>query len=373
MSFIKVLDIFYSSICNEIDTEENFLKRIDKKLDFVPVRVVKTLKYIDKYHINKLIYGLFCIVLFFLFPIYFLSKIKFNFKNKYWFNNKKINMVLVADNRIESLYKKIDVLDNLKVIFININQINRDYYIDVNSFVGLKIIIKSYIYSIVSLFYIVFRLKRKTDLPQIYVAFDWFKTYFALKEIVSYADNIYFSNHYDRWSTMFDFLFKDNNLVLIQHGILPDNLSLTYKLKNLKTIYCFDEKSKNIFKKLFECSITNFKTIDLKLNLTYVRSLKKTILIIGQPHSMEREIQIIELLKEIYSVYIKPHPLYDNSKYKIDGTELVLDSDFFPKVDMALTYESTLGLEYEISGVNVIWWKEMTNQQIVDEIVKNLK
>lgn len=44
MLFIKVLDIFYNSICNEIDAEEHFLKRIDRKLDFVPVRVVKTIK-----------------------------------------------------------------------------------------------------------------------------------------------------------------------------------------------------------------------------------------------------------------------------------------------------------------------------------------
>lgn len=373
MLFIKVLDIFYNSICNEIDAEEDFLKRIDRKLDFVPVRVVKTIKYIDKFHINKFIYSLFCIILFFLFPIYFLLKIKLNFKSKYFFNNKKTNIVLVADNRIESLYKKIDVLDNSKVTFININQPNRDYYVDINSFVSLKIIIKAYIYSIISLFFIIFRLNRKTDFLQVYVAYEWFKTYFTLEELVSYSDNIYFSNHYDRWSTMFDFLFEKNNLVLIQHGILPDDLTLTYKLKNLNTIYYFDEKSKNTFSKLFECTKTNFKTINLKLNLIPIESDKKTILIIGQPHSIEKEIEIIESIKNLYSIYVKPHPLHDNSKYKIKGVELILDKDFFPKVDIALTYESTLGFEYEISGVTVLWWKEMTNQEIVEEIIKNLK
>lgn len=373
MSFIKVLDIFYNSICNEIDAEEDFLKRMDKKLAFTPVRAVKSIRYIDKFHINKFFYGLLCVLLFFLFPLYFLFKIKLNFKSKYLLDNKKINIVLVSDNRIESLYKKVDVINDSKMVFININQINKDYYIDINSLVGLEKIIKSYIYSIASLFYIIFRLNRKTDFLQVYVAYDWFKTYFVLKEIVTCADNIYFSNHYDRWSTMFDFLFKENNLVLIQHGILPDNLTLTYKLKNLNTIYCFDEKSINIFLKLFECTRTNFKTIHLKLNLTPVECDKKTILIIGQPHSVGREIEIIELIRNLCFVYVKPHPLYDNSRYKTDGVELILDKSFFPKVDMALTYESTLGLEYETSGVHVIWWKEMTNQQIVDEIVKNLK
>ncbi|MFX4281035.1 hypothetical protein ACOL3J_02005 [Aliarcobacter butzleri] len=372
MSFIKVLDIFYNSICNEIDTDENVLKRIDKKLDFIPVRHLKSIRYIDKFHINKFIYSFFCIISFFLFPIYFLFKIRFNFKSKYLFHNKKINMVLVADNRIESLYKNIDVVNNSEIVFININQPNKDHYIDINSFVSLEKIIKSYIYSIVSLFYIIFKLNRKTDFLQVYVAYDWFKTYFVLEELVNYSNNVYFSNHYDRWSTMFDFLFKKNNLVLIQHGILPNDLTLTYKLKNLNTIYYLDEKSKKIFLQLFECTRTNFKTINLKLNLTPVECDKKTILIIGQPHSMEKELEIINLIKDKYLVYVKPHPLYDYSKYKVSNIELILDKDFFPKVDIALSYESTLGLEYEISGINVLWWKELSFVEIINEINKRL-
>jgi len=373
MSFSKALDMFYCAICNEIAAEEDFLKRIDKKLDFVPVRVVKSIKYIDKFRINKFSYSLLCMISLFVFPIYFLFKIRFSFKDQSSFDTKEQNIILVADNRIESLYKKIEKQSDSKMVFININQPSKDYYMDIKYFTSFGDIVKSYCYSIASLFYILFRLQRKTDFLQIYVAYDWFKTYFVLKRIVKSRDNIYFSNHYDRWSTMFDFLFKENNLVLIQHGILPDDLVLSYKLKNLKTIYYFDEKSKKIFSELFECNNTSFKTINLKLELTSVVSDKKTILIIGQPHTMEREVQVIGLIKELYSVYVKPHPLYDNSRYKISGVELILDRDFFPKVDIALTYESTLGFEYEISGVNVLWWKEMTNNQIVDEIVKNLK
>lgn len=56
-------------------------------------------------------------------------------------------------------------------------------------------------------------------------------------------------------------------------------------------------------KNFFECTRTNFKTI----NLTPVECDKKTILIIGQPHSIEKEIGIIDL----YYVYVKPHPLHD--------------------------------------------------------------
>ncbi len=370
MSLLKVLDIFYNSICNEVDAEENFLKRTNSNLNFVPVRVVKTLKYIDKFHINKFFYGLMNITCFLIFPIFFLFKIRFNFENNYSFNNEIKNIVLVADNRIESLYKKIDISNNLKTIFLNINQPTKNYYIDINSFINFKKTMKAYAYSIFSLFYTIVRLKKKTDFLQVYVAYNWFKTYFALENIVTSVDNVYFSNHYDRWSTMFDFLFEGKKINFIQHGILPDDLILTYKLKNLKTIYCFDEKSKKIFSKLFECKKTQFKFINLKLELRSIKSDKKTVLIIGQPHSIERELEIIELIKKKYLVYIKPHPLYDNSQYKVDEVKLILDKDFFPKVDIALTYESTLGLEYEISGVNVLWWKGMTNKQIMDQVLK---
>ena len=36
----------------------------------------------------------------------------------------------------------------------------------------------------------------------------------------------------------------------------------------------------------------------------------------------------------------------------------------FPHVDVALCFESTLGVEYEASGVKVIWWKGMDMDSI---------
>jgi len=33
-------------------------------------------------------------------------------------------------------------------------------------------------------------------------------------------------------------------------------------------------------------------------------------------------------------------------------------------VDVALCYESTLGVEYEASGVEVVWWKGMEENAI---------
>lgn len=370
MLCFKTLNIFYKSICNEIDAEENFLYRINRNLNFVPVRVIKTLKYIDKFRINNFFYSLICIFLFLLFPIYFLFKIRLKINKTFFFGNVKKNLVLVADNRIESLYKKINLLDKESTTFLNINQKNKLNYVKLNNLISYKVFIKSYIYSVISLFYVLSRLSKKSNILQLYVAYDWFKTYFALEKLVPYSENIFFSNHYDRWSTMFDNLFGSKNLILIQHGVLPEDLFLSYKLKNLKTIYCFNNKSKKKFSKLFECDNTIFKTFNLRLNLTPVYSNKKTVLIIGQPHSVEREIEIIDKLKKTYTVYVKPHPLYNNSKYDIKGVELISDKEFFPKVDIALNYESTLGVEYEASGVKLLWFKEMSNQQILEKITK---
>ena len=162
---------------------------------------------------------------------------------------------------------------------------------------------------------------------------------------------------------------KQQYIVLIQHGILPDTLHLHYKLKNINEIYYYNEKSKAIFKEIFDCKDVKFKKFVLSLNLSDIKSDKKTILIIGQPHSIDMEINIAKSLIDDYELYIKPHPLYSNKKYKsIKGVKIITDRNFYPRVDLALCYESTLGLEYEASGINVIWWKGLDIKNIFNVV-----
>lgn len=361
---------FYNAILDEICIEKDILLRLNKKLSFTPLRTIKSLPLIEKYRVSKYMYYIISMIIMLLLPAFFLVKmcryiILYKSKPSINMSNK---VVLVADNRIVHLYSKICKKNNDEITYININQPLNENYININNFLKVSDYLKVYLHSIISLFYVFIKLNNKSDILQVYVAYDWFKTYIALSRIADKIDEVYFSNHYDRWSVLFDQLLSDKKINLMQHGLLPDKLIIDYKLVNINRIFVFNQESEHLFERFVSCDNVNFENINLQLNLTLISSIKKTILLIGQPHSIDRELEIIGLIKDDYSIYVKPHPLYDDSKYKIDGVNLISDVNQFPKVNLALNYESTLGLEYEYSGIDVIWWKDMTNEEIISNI-----
>jgi len=125
---------------------------------------------------------------------------------------------------------------------------------------------------------------------------------------------------------------------------------------------------------MFDCTKAQFEKLDISLALVDVNSRKKTVLIIGQPHNMEGEIRIAKTLADDFDVFVKPHPLYDSSEYrKLDHLIVIDDVDFYPKVDLALCYESTLGYEYEASDARVVWWKGVDFNEIILHVKSSLK
>ena len=60
----------------------------------------------------------------------------------------------------------------------------------------------------------------------------------------------------------------------------------------------------------------------------------------------------------------------DNIKKTSNETiNMINDKSFYPKVDIAITYNSTLGLEYEASGISVVWLDKISLKQAT-EIIK---
>ena len=282
------------------------------------------------------------------------------------FFKMKKDVIFIANGRAEYLSSKI--INTNDVSYVNINQINKDNYMPIHCLGAFSDYIQAYVYAVCGTLLFLLKTKELTQLLQTYVAYEWFLNYFILKKNMKNIKRVFFANHYDRWAVLFDMLFAKKELILIQHGLLPENISLPYKLKNLSVIYALDKKSISNFKKIFDSKSTRFKIIDPSLNLIQTDTGIKSILIIGQPQSMDREIEIINALLNLIDakIYIKPHPLYDDSRYRlINGVFLIEKKDYYPKVDLALSYESTLGLEYEASGVKVLWWKELDNETII--------
>lgn len=369
--------IFQDAVNNEIRVDENLLSRLDRNdLTFIPLRALKTLKYIDRYHISSSIYALFGLMFVLASPIYFLLKmLKAIFLRKYYSSSEiidKKNLVLVANGRVEHLFKKLNFEENIQ--FLNINQAHRQKLCHVYRYLSFKNYLSAYVHAICSVPYILFNLKDKKDILQCYVAYEWFLVYIALLKIKSGVETVYFANHYDRWAVMFDQLFANKNIILLQHGIVSESINLSYKLQHIKQIYSFNELSIAIFKIIFDCKNTQFDLLNISLVLSDIKSDKKTILIAGQPHSVHQEIDIIKRLQLIneFDIYVKPHPLFDDSIYKqTKGIKLINTRQYYPKVDIVLCYESTLGLEYEASGVNVLWWKQMGINDIINNIRKD--
>jgi len=370
IEYKRIFNTFYYAIANEISVEKNTLKRLNKSyLKFTPIRSIITANIIEKYKVNLFMYSILCMIFVIVAPFYFLIKLFKNLELSMNDQNLKLmdNLILVANGRVDYLYNKLN--KNEVATYININQTSKTNYISYKKFLKISDYFLAYIYSFISIFYSLYVLKNKTDILQTYVAYDWFLVYISLNKIEKNIKKAYFANHYDRWAVLFDNLFANKELVLLQHGVLHDELQLEYKLKNINTIYYYNENSKMLFKKIFELNNTNFEKLDIILKLSDVESNKKTILVIGQPQSIDKELEIVQKLKNKYEIYVKPHPLYSIKKYKrIKDVIIIEDRIFYPRVDLALCYESTLGLEYEASGVNVLWWKNLETNQVIDSI-----
>ena len=86
----------------------------------------------------------------------------------------------------------------------------------------------------------------------------------------------------------------------------------------------------------------------------------------------EKEI-IYALTKEGINLYIKPHPKDNAEIYKAlkSSSFIILGANEFPKVDIVISYQSTLGVKYEQAGVKVLWYDAIGTKSCI-EYVKGL-
>lgn len=373
------------AISNEIAIDKDVMKRINAEtLPFTPLRPLKSLHYLRKIP-GKTVFYLFLNASFlFLSPVLFGLQLFSTIKYKYHLDkpssfDTNANIILQSNNRTLSLFKNNILSDNNYYLIKFDKSLDCENCLHILQFISTPQILKCYFEAVI---YVIKNIPmiNNFNLLQCYVAFDWFVKYYALKAI-PFQDNqdVYFSNHYDRWAVMFDLVLKRQKLNLIQHGVLPPDLHLPYKISHLDFIYTIDKQSQLTFNSLYNLkSNIQFKLLNSTLNLSKT-PYEKSVLIIGQPHSAIREIEIVkELIKNkdnIDMIYIKPHPLYPIDIYRsLDSSsiQIIEDSSYFPEVTVALNYESTLGLEYKASGIPVIDIKGQAKCDIILEVKKSL-
>lgn len=221
--------------------------------------------------------------------------------------------------------------------------------------------------------------KTTAHIMQDYAAFRWFLVRIALSRLR--AERFYSAEHFDRWAVMADRL---KNLTLIQHGALGGgscgigvHFNLKYKLRNVEHLYVFNKTSEKIFIdhiiKNNPLSISNF---DLSIKLRDVHSKDLKVLFVG--HLMCEDFQV-ELYRKIIQkmkarIFYKPHPLFPpNDKIRDLGWQIVEDRAFFPRVDIVISYPSTLVDEYAIFGIPATLHPINATMEDIEETILNLE
>ena len=206
-----------------------------------------------------------------------------------------------------------------------------------------------------------------------YSSFEYFLCYFYIKK--SHKTNkYYFDALIDRWA----YLFGDtpHETHFIQHGVINNKVKFK-RIGKVDYAYYINEKQKIIIEKI----IFNNTPVCLyrrKTNFGYSNMLLdnklKNILLICSPvfFDIEKKI-IIELSKINVNLYVKPHPNDSYQPYEnlmLSNNFILLQKEDLPKVDTVISYFSTLAVEYQTNGVEVLMYTDGLFQQHYDEILK---
>lgn len=225
-------------------------------------------------------------------------------------------------------------------------------------------------------------------------SFRWYVYRYAAIRIPIDTE-LYFCNHKDRWAFLADSLpHKKKNL--IQHGTeicvqnkagiaepflyYKENLNawvmrMPVRYKSLSKVYSFSER---------EAEAMSFSILDCKplfeytgygLNLTHIESDRFKVLIVAyQKLYFSREVELLSCLATLdIDVFLKNHPTQPCGPYEdlLGKYEFkFINEPIFPEVDLVLSYDSTLALEYQSIGAEVIYHTDYSNKQIV-EMIKN--
>jgi hypothetical protein len=237
-------------------------------------------------------------------------------------------------------------------------------------YLSLSIIIKHYFTSI----FLYKKLQLKgIDKLQTLTCQDWLQSYTVLKQVDSKSE-IWFANHYDRWAILFSSL-KSKTKVLLQHGIVNSSSKPPNMIKGISSAHLISEKQKKFVLNHFVAN--DFKTYTLKSQLkcsNIVTKDKFRVLIVGNigMYASNEEKIISFLNKKPVHLILKPHPVLSFRDYltwkKQYNYHFIEDKDVFPEVDLVVSYESTVGLEYAQKGIEVIYYNDKSVEEIITAI-----
>ncbi|WP_146204374.1 hypothetical protein [Massilia glaciei] len=222
-------------------------------------------------------------------------------------------------------------------------------------------------------------LRRPSTRPwvlQSYTAFRWFCVRRAVDKLL--PGHLVMTEHYDRWAILADDAVgarrradRDASaLTLVQHGSLgglggdgaqaAPALGLHRRLRSVTSLYAYGAAAERAFRagilgpphRLPGLRVTYFKPAIRLAARDAAAGL--AILFVGHPLAEPLHVAVYGLLRQTrpFTAYYKPHPMAPMSDaMRHVGWTIVDDSGSFPAVDLLVSYESTLVVEYAGEGV----------------------
>lgn len=221
---------------------------------------------------------------------------------------------------------------------------------------------------------------------QSYTAWRW---YYARLLLVDLPGPFLTADHFDRWAVLADKVVGERNkrygkqaFTLLQHGSVnaqTQDVSIGFyiptKLCNVTDVYLYSDADYKVFLNDILCTkkhkpALNYLVPKLKLSPVDNRG-KFSLLVVGHPLCENVHVDFINWLSDCHDVYVlyKPHPLAKESRLiSATGCRIVHDKQFYPRVDLVVSYPSTLVTEYNISGVEVFEHKMKPTPSEYDDL-----
>ena len=226
-------------------------------------------------------------------------------------------------------------------------------------------------------------------------AFDWCMMDLALRRIPEDVD-LYYCNICDRVAIMIDKL-PNRNKMMIQHGTMHffnNTISSPYLTwqedkgfwiwnslyKNSPTkVYCFTKDDEIALKRSVIANAPVFIHIGYDFHPAF-KPNNSSILIIGMYTLLaDNEEQVIKLLQGVdINIYLKNHPSiadekYDELRKKYSFIFLEGIGSKLPDVNLVISYDSTLALEYSSIGTKVLYYGHFNINDIKSIVLKEIE
>ncbi len=228
--------------------------------------------------------------------------------------------------------------------------------VSVYSGITFSQLIRSFLYSMRMICFMQKKYGKDDFLFRSYSSFPYFLCFFFVSNLEK-SNEVVFINHYDRWM----YLFGNSHLhrIYIQHGKLwKDHI----KRINCDVAYYINRSQQSILEYTLFSNIPEAKfrkVFDYSGLDRLKKNGNKDLLVICEYYFAEYHERIVkQLYDQNVNIYLKPHPgdnldLY--TSFQKTYPEIVILGKFdYPKVDVVVSYDSTLADEYEMHDIPVL-------------------